>query len=86
MPISIHKELRHRGDQLVAYPGAEMWTALGGSAGVAVLIEDLYRRIEQDELLCEAFSHFNSTEAARFFIQWFGGSRDYSDQLAGGLW
>src|SRR5207253_10252427 len=85
MPISIHEELRHRGEPLVDYPEADLWTAVGGSDGVAALIEDLYRRIEQDELLRVAFSHFNSGEATPFFLQWFGGSRGYSDDLAGGL-
>jgi ankyrin repeat protein/truncated hemoglobin YjbI len=85
MPISIHEELRHRGEPLVAYPGADLWKALGGARGVAALIEDLYRRIEQDELLSVAFPHFNSEMATGFFIQWFGGSRGYSDDLAGGL-
>ena len=79
------EELRHRGEPLVAYPDAELCKTVGGSDGVAALIKDLYRRIEQDELLREAFSHFNSEEATRFFIQWFGGSRAYSDDLAGGL-
>src|SRR5262245_9986282 len=51
MPTSIHEELRHRGESLVAYPGADFWKLVGGSDGVAALIEDLYRRIEQDELL-----------------------------------
>src|SRR5437588_3466831 len=82
---SIHKELRHRGEALVAYPGAELWKAVGGSDGVAALIQDLYRRIEEDELLREAFPHFNSGAATPFFMQWFGGSRGYSDDLAGGL-
>jgi ankyrin repeat protein/truncated hemoglobin YjbI len=82
---SIHKELRHRGEPLVEYPEADLWTAVGGSDGVAALIEDLYRRIEKDQLLRGAFSHFNSGEATRFFLQWFGGSRGYSDDLAGGL-
>src|SRR5437868_5394353 len=85
MPISLHKELRHRGETLVAYPGADLWEAVGGSDGVAALIKDLYRRIEQDELLRVAFPHFNSGAAAPFFMQWFGGSRGYSDDLAGGL-
>src|SRR5437870_1654216 len=85
MPISIHKELRHRGDPLVDYPAADLWKAVGGSDGVAALIQDLYRRIEHDELLRAAFPHFNSGEATPFFMQWFGGSRGYSDDLAGGL-
>jgi ankyrin repeat protein/truncated hemoglobin YjbI len=85
MPISIHKELRHRGEPLVEYPEADLWTAMGGSEGVAALIQDLYRRIEQDEVLREAFPHFNSGNATPFFMQWFGGSRGYSDNLAGGL-
>jgi len=85
MPISIHKELRHRGEPLVAYPGADLWKAVGGSDGVAALIQDLYRRIEQDELLHEAFPHFNTHDATLFFKQRFGGSRRYSDDLAGGL-
>jgi len=80
-----HEELRHRGLPLVVYPGAELWKAVGGRDGVAALIEDLYRRIEQDELLRVAFAHFNSGEATPFFVQWFGGSRDYADDLAGGL-
>src|SRR5438876_2377393 len=82
---SIHKELRHRGEPLVAYPDAELWKAAGGSAGVAALIKDLYCRIEQDDVLREAFPHFNSGAATPFFVQWFGGSREYSDDLAGGL-
>src|SRR5947209_7398667 len=82
---SIHKELRHRGEPLVAYPCAELWKAVRGSDGVAALIKDLYRRIEQDELLRAAFPHFNSGEATPFFMQWFGGSRAYSDDLAGGI-
>src|SRR5262249_41137011 len=85
MPMSIHEELRHRGEALVAYPGADLWKAVGGGDGVAALIQDLYRRIEQDELLRVAFPHFNSGEAPPFFVQWFGGSRGYSDDLAGGL-
>src|SRR5438132_5009621 len=85
MTVSFHKELRHRGETLVACPGADLWKAVGGSDGVAALIQDLYRRIEQDELLRVAFPHFNSGEATPFFMQWFGGSRGYSDDLAGGL-
>jgi truncated hemoglobin YjbI len=85
MSITIHEELRHRGEALVAYPGADLWKAVGGSDGVAALIEDLYRRIEQDEVLRVAFPHFNSGAATPFFVQWFGGSRGYSDDLAGGL-
>jgi ankyrin repeat protein/truncated hemoglobin YjbI len=77
--------LRHRGEPLVAYPGGELWTAVGGGAGVAALIQDLYRRIEQDELLRVVFPHFNSAEATHFFLQFFGGSRGYADDLAGGL-
>src|SRR6185436_6056928 len=85
MPISIHKELRHRGEPLVEYPRADLWKAVGGSEGVAALIEDLYRRIEQDELLRVTIAHFDGALETPFFIQWFGGSRDYSDDLAGGL-
>src|SRR5260370_17935676 len=82
---SIHKDLRHRGEPLVSYPDAELWKAVGGSDGVAAVNKDLYRRIEQDELVREAFPHFNSGAATPFFLQWFGGSRGYSDDLAGGL-
>src|SRR5262245_7261755 len=85
MPSSIHEELRHRGEPLVAYPDANLWEAVGGGDGVAALIEDLYRRIEQDEVLRVAFPHFNSGAAVPFVVQWFGGSRGYSDDLAGGL-
>jgi ankyrin repeat protein/truncated hemoglobin YjbI len=85
MPISVPKELRHRGQPLVEYPAANLWQTVGGTAGVAALIHDLYRRIEQDELLSVAFPHFNSAAATPFFVQWFGGGRGYSDDLAGGL-
>jgi ankyrin repeat protein/truncated hemoglobin YjbI len=85
MPTSLDKEFRHRGEPLVEYLPAELWKAVGGGEGVAALIGDLYRRIERDELLREAFPHFNSGVATPFFIQWFGGSRGYSDDLAGGL-
>jgi ankyrin repeat protein/truncated hemoglobin YjbI len=83
--MMIQTELRHRGDPLVTYPGADLWQAVGGSDGVTALIKDLYRRIEDDELLREVFPHFNSVLATPFFVQWFGGSRGYSDDLAGGL-
>ncbi|HEV7998445.1 MAG TPA: ankyrin repeat domain-containing protein [Planctomycetaceae bacterium] len=85
MSIALQKELRHRGESLVAYPSADLWKSVGGSDGVAALIQDFYRRIEQDELLREAFPHFNSEMAVPFFVQWFGGSRAYSEDLAGGL-
>src|SRR5262249_17981905 len=85
MSITIHEGLRHRGEALVAYPGAGLWKEVGGSDGVAALVEDLYGRIEQDQLLRVAFPHFNSAAATPFFVQWFGGSRGYSDDLAGGL-
>jgi ankyrin repeat protein/truncated hemoglobin YjbI len=81
----VHEEFRHRGESLVAYPRAELWKAVGGEAGVVALIQDLYRRIERDKLLREVFSHFNSGMATPFFVQWFGGSREYADDLAGGL-
>jgi ankyrin repeat protein/truncated hemoglobin YjbI len=85
MPNAIPKELRHRGQLLVEYPGADLWKAVGGEEGVAALIQDLYRRIEQDELLRVVFPHFNAVDATSFFQQWFGGSRDYSDALVGGV-
>src|SRR4051794_38627241 len=85
MHDSLHNELRHRGESLVEYPDAGLWTTMGGGDGVAALIEDLYRRIEQDVLLRVAFPHFNSGAAVPFFVQWFGGSRAFSDDLAGGL-
>ncbi len=82
---SIDSLLRHRGEPLVAYPAAEVCEAVGSSEGVAALIEDLYRRIERDEMLRHAFPHFRSGEALPFFRQWFGGSREYADDLIGGL-
>src|SRR4029077_2029116 len=62
-----------------------LWKALGGSGGVAALIQDLYRRIEPDPGLREAFPHFNSGAAAPVLMPWVGGSRAYSDDLAGGV-
>jgi truncated hemoglobin YjbI len=85
MQRSVCQELRHRGDSLVEYPDARFWTMVGGSDGVAALIQDLYHRIEKDELLRVAFPHFNSGAATPYFEQWFGGSRAYSDDLTGGL-
>jgi ankyrin repeat protein/truncated hemoglobin YjbI len=85
MPNTVPNELRHRGVALVEYPDASLWEKVGGEAGVAALIKDLYRRIELDDLLRVAFPHFGSDAATPFFMQWFGGSRGYSDDLAGGL-
>ena len=85
MPVTTPKDLRHRGELPVEYPCANVWEAAGGDDGVAKLIQDLYRRIEQDDLLRTAFPHFDSGDAAHFFVQWFGGSRNYSDDLTGGL-
>lgn len=85
MPNAIPKELRHRGQLPVEYPGADLWKAVGGEEGVTALIKDLYRRIEEDELLRVVFVHFNAVDATSFFQQWFGGSRDFSDALAGGV-
>jgi ankyrin repeat protein/truncated hemoglobin YjbI len=78
-------ELRHRGEGLIEYPDAKLFEALGRREGVTALIEDLYRRIAEDPLLRLAFAHFNSGDAAHFFLQWFGGERGYSDELSGGL-
>ncbi len=85
MPLSVDKTLRHRGTLSIEYPSANLWRAVGGKAGVAALIADLYRRIEADELLRVVFPHFQAALATPFFVQWFGGSREYSDELAGGL-
>jgi len=82
---SIDAALRHRGDALVECAAVELWQSVGREAGVTALIDDLYRRIEQDEILREAFPHFNSGDATPFFVQWFGGHRAYADDLAGGL-
>lgn len=78
-------ELRHRGELPVAYPDPELWKSLGGADGVGALIEDLYHRIEQDDLLRVAFPHFRAAEATPFFEQWFGGRCDYLNDLTGGL-
>jgi ankyrin repeat protein/truncated hemoglobin YjbI len=85
MSDPVYDELRHRGEALVAYPDASLLEALGGWHGVAALVRDLYRRIEGDDLLREVFPHFRADEAVPFFVQWFGGGRGYSDDLAGGL-
>jgi ankyrin repeat protein/truncated hemoglobin YjbI len=82
----VPKELLHRGEGLVEYPDPKLFETLGGRAGVSGLIDDLYRRIPEDPLLRQAFPHCLSPgEAARFFQQWFGGKREYSNELAGGL-
>jgi ankyrin repeat protein/truncated hemoglobin YjbI len=84
-PVLLPEELRHRGSLVVEPPSDDLWTTLGGRDGVEALIADLYRRMEEDEVLRHAFRHFNPAPAAEFFIQWFGGDRAYSDGLAGGL-
>lgn len=82
---SVSLDLRHRGEAFVVYQDAGFWTSVGGDAGVRALITDLYRRIEQDELLRVVFPHFNSEQAIPFFLKWFGGDLGYSDDLSGGL-
>lgn len=65
--------------------GGDPWASLGGREGVEALIADLYRRMAEDDVLRLAFPQFNPDGAAKFFVQWFGGDRAYSDELAGGL-
>jgi ankyrin repeat protein/truncated hemoglobin YjbI len=81
----VPEELRHRGELAIAYPAADLWTALGGRPGVEALVVDLYRRMEADAMLRHAFPHFHPAAAVGFFVQWFGGDRTYADALAGGL-
>src|SRR5713226_8113771 len=83
--VSLPEELRHRGELVVEDAGCVLWATLGGRDGVEALIADLYRRMAEDEVLRHAFPHFNPAGAVEFFVQWFGGDRAYSDELAGGL-
>ncbi len=69
----------------IGYPSPLLLQQVGGNEGVALLIEELYQRIENDELLRGIFPHFNPQAAIPFFLQWFGGTRSYSDELSGGL-
>jgi hypothetical protein len=52
MPILIHEELRHRGEPLVAYPGADLWKAVGGSDGVTAARQSCLSRPPSRLLRC----------------------------------
>lgn len=78
-------DLRHRGPAVPTFGDPGLWNVLGGESGITELVDDLYRRLEQDSAARQSFSHFNSQAAARFFVLWFGGSRDAADTLEGGL-
>ncbi|MEZ4861330.1 MAG: ankyrin repeat domain-containing protein [Caldilineaceae bacterium] len=64
------------------FPPAGTFTAMGGQAAVARLVDGLYDRIEQDTVLRPAFNRDLTRERARqklFFEAWFGGAPTYFD-------
>jgi ankyrin repeat protein/truncated hemoglobin YjbI len=79
--------LRHRGGFPTLRPDPGLFDALGGEAGIHRLVNELYDRIAADPLLQHVFPHPEATRDGpkRFFVEWFGGDRTFSDGLQPGL-
>ncbi|HEY3595599.1 MAG TPA: ankyrin repeat domain-containing protein [Polyangiaceae bacterium] len=68
--------------------GSDVHAAIGGRAAVERLVDDLYDRIEADAVLRPLFGREMADDRAhfkRFFGEWMGGPRDFSDARYAGL-
>jgi truncated hemoglobin YjbI len=82
------KGTEHR--QFLTYPeahrrfaGGDAFLRIGGAAAIDALINGLYDRIETDVALRPMFGRDTTNERAaqkRFFTEWLGGERGYSDR------
>jgi truncated hemoglobin YjbI len=82
------KGVEHR--QFLTHPDAhrrfgdsDVFLRIGGAAAIDALIDGLYDRIETDAALRPLFGRDTTTERAaqqRFFTEWLGGERGYSDR------
>jgi ankyrin repeat protein/truncated hemoglobin YjbI len=79
--------LRHRGRLPAARPPSGLFAALGGKRGIGRLVDELYERIGADPLLRHVFPNPEATRDGprRFFVEWFGGEREFSGGLGSGL-
>ncbi len=65
------------------FVGGDIFTRIGGAAAIDALIEGLYDRIETDPALRPLFGRDLTNEREgqkRFFTEWLGGERGYSDR------
>ena len=72
-----HPEAHHR------FAGGDVFLRIGGAAAIDELINGLYDRIETDAALRPMFGRDTTNERAaqkRFFTEWLGGERGYSDR------
>jgi truncated hemoglobin YjbI len=64
------------------FVGGDIFARIGGAAAVDTLINGLYDRIETDAALRPLFGRDTTNQRAaqkRFFTEWLGGERGYSD-------
>ena len=86
-PEHDEKNMEHR--RFLAHPethrrfvGGEMFERIGGAAAIDTLIDGLYDRIETDAALRPLFSRdlkHGRAAQKRFFAEWLGGDRSYSE-------
>jgi truncated hemoglobin YjbI len=65
------------------FVSGDMFERIGGAAAIDALIDGLYDRIETDAALRPMFGRDTTNERAaqkRFFTEWLGGERGYSDR------
>jgi hypothetical protein len=69
------------------FVGGDIFARIGGAAAIDALIDGLYDRIETDTALRPLFGRDTTNERAaqkRFFTEWLGGERGYSDRRLAG--
>jgi truncated hemoglobin YjbI len=78
-----HRQFLTHPDADRRFAGSDVLLRIGGAAAIDALINGLYDRIETDAALRPLFGRDATHERAaqkRFFTEWVGGDRDYSDR------
>lgn len=72
----------HRGGNVVdsneSFRSPLIFDQIGGQKVVESLLDDLYRRLENDPKISPYFPHFENHGIKAFFIEWLGGENYYS--------
>jgi truncated hemoglobin YjbI len=78
-----HRQFLTHPDAHRRFAGSDVFLRIGGAAAIGALINGLYDRIETDAALRPLFGRDTTNQRAaqkRFFTEWLGGERGYSDR------